>query len=78
MTNEELEKILVRADMEFEEIKDKARFYDELQQRINKALHRIQLMQMDGEVSIKDITELARILRGNDENDNKGRSKKNV
>lgn len=33
-------------------------------QRMTKAVHRIQLLQMDGEVSIKDLTELARILIG--------------
>lgn len=33
---------------------------------INKAIHRIQLLQMDGEVSIRDLTELASILIGSD------------
>ena len=33
---------------------------------INKAIHRIQLIQMDGEVSIKDLGKLANILMGVD------------
>lgn len=39
----------------------------ELKDRLTKALHRIQLIQMWGEVEIKDLTELAGILMG-DEN----------
>lgn len=37
-----------------------------LEERINKAIHRIQLLQMDGEVSVKDLTKLASILTGDD------------
>lgn len=33
---------------------------------INKAIHRIQLIQMDGEVTIRDLTELVNILKGVD------------
>ena len=41
----------------------------QLQQKedvINKAIHRIQLIQMDGEVTIRDLTELVNILKGVD------------
>ena len=37
-----------------------------LQQRIDKALHRIQLLQMDGEVTIKDLGLIVRDLKGED------------
>lgn len=33
-----------------------------LKEKINKALHRIQLLQMDGEVSIRDLGKIANIL----------------
>lgn len=42
---------------------------EQLQQKkdvINKAIHRIQLIQMDGEVTIRDLTELVNILKGVD------------
>lgn len=39
----------------------------ELKQRINKAIHRIQLLQMEGEVSIKDLGLIIRDLRGDKE-----------
>ena len=42
---------------------------EQLQQKediINKAIHRIQLIQIDGEVTIRDLTELVNILKGVD------------
>lgn len=43
----------------FEEIQNQNKEYKEV---INKALHRIQLLQMDGEVSIRDLGKIANIL----------------
>lgn len=37
-----------------------------LQERINKALHRIQLLQMDGEVTVSDLGFIVRELRGDE------------
>lgn len=39
---------------------------DRLNNIKNKTIHKIQLLQMDGEVTIKDITELVNILKGED------------
>ena len=36
----------------------------ELREKINKAIHRIQLLQMDGEVSIKDLGLIVKDLKG--------------
>ena len=36
----------------------------ELRKRIDKAIHRIQLLQMDGEVTIKDLVLIVRDLKG--------------
>lgn len=47
-------------------IYEKDKEINRLNNIINKAIHRIQLLQMDGEVTIKDITELANILKGED------------
>ena len=40
--------------------------FEQLQQRIDKALHRIQLLQMDGEVTIRDLGLILRDLKGED------------
>lgn len=57
--NEEICKIL-----------DDNEFYNkcniELSRRMNNAIHRIQLLQMDGEVSVKDLGFLLRDLKGAD------------
>ena len=39
---------------------------ERLNNNINKAIHRIQLIQMYGEVTIRDLTELVNILKGSD------------
>jgi len=39
---------------------------ERLNNNINKTIHRIQLIQMDGEVSIKDLTKLVNTLKGSD------------
>lgn len=39
---------------------------ERLNNNINKTIHRIQLIQMDGEVTIRDLTELVNILKGSD------------
>lgn len=39
---------------------------DTKQERINKALHRIQLLQMDGEVTVRDLGLIVRDLRGDE------------
>jgi len=49
--------------IEYEQQKEET---ERLQARIDKALHRIQLLQMDGEVSIKDLGKIVRDLRGSD------------
>ena len=38
----------------------------ELTNRITKAIYRIQLLQMDGEVSIKDLGKIVKDLKGSD------------
>ena len=49
----------------FESTKWESKFYDEAK-KVDKAIHRIQLIQMDGEVNIRDLTELVNILKGSD------------
>ena len=39
----------------------------EQQDKIDRTIHRIQLLQMDGEVSIKDLGLIVRDLQGSDE-----------
>ena len=50
----------------FKMCNEKDKEIERLNNIITKALHRIQLIQMDGEVSIRDLTELVNILKGSD------------
>lgn len=47
-----------------EEIRQILKWYEVLQQRINKAIHRIQLLQMDNEVTVRDLGLIVRDLKG--------------
>lgn len=58
------QKRMFRIHKQEEKIQEQELIIASLQQRIDKALHRIQLIQMYGEVEIKDLTELAGILMG--------------
>lgn len=57
--------LIFRTDIEsyVKELKEQLRRKEDV---INKAIHRIQLIQMDGEVTIRDLTELVNILKGVD------------
>lgn len=58
------QKRMFRIHKQEEKIQEQELIIASLQQIIYKALHRIQLIQMWGEVEIKDLTELAGILMG--------------
>lgn len=57
------EKVLLRI-----QISSREKVANDLQQRINKAIHRIQLLQMDNEVTVRDLGLIVRDLKG-DPND---------
>lgn len=54
--NEQLKEWLIIANKENERLNN----------NINKTIHRIQLLQMDGKVTIRDLTELVNMLKGSE------------
>lgn len=60
--NKEIEKLKELTDKYEKEHNEEFKKWEEDIKRWTKALHRIQLIQMAGEVSMKDISELARIV----------------
>lgn len=50
-----------------EQLAEALKYENIYKSRINKAIHRIQLLQMDNEVTVKDLGLIARDLTGGDE-----------
>lgn len=71
LVDEQYNNDIIEKDIQIDKYKREAEYlqYDKqlLTNRINKALHKIQLLQMDGEVTVKDLGIIVNRLKGDDE-----------